>query len=341
MLEPNLSASGLTFTGISLLVFLMTNVITSPPERLERMLPKQEAPAQPNPGYEFFYTFSGFSNRAIAPVDRAQPEAYRQATIRAATTRTVTILAHLAVVVGMVWIGFRHFGNIHTGVAAATLYLLTFYTSQFTSQMDHVVPAVLLVWAVAAYRRPLIAGILLGLAAGMIYYPLFLLPLWCGFYWRRGLVRFVFGVALALGALVGTLALNSPDLPAFTAQVEQMFGWRDPFQTVAYRVLAVLRAGLSHSGGGGVRGALLRSGPLAGAKEPRHAVELLRGRDAGHAVLARQSWRAVHGLVSAAVDPDHLPSEPGGSRGPLGRPAAVEEENVSREIVLTPFLTPF
>ena len=35
LLEPNLSASGLTFTGAALLVFLMANVITCPPERLE------------------------------------------------------------------------------------------------------------------------------------------------------------------------------------------------------------------------------------------------------------------------------------------------------------------
>ncbi len=35
LLEPNLSASGLTFTGVALLVFLMANVITSPKERLE------------------------------------------------------------------------------------------------------------------------------------------------------------------------------------------------------------------------------------------------------------------------------------------------------------------
>ena len=33
--------------------------------------------------------------------------------------------------------------------------------------------------------------------------------------------------------LVGALALSSPDVPAFTAQVRQMFGWRDPFQIVA------------------------------------------------------------------------------------------------------------
>ena len=228
LLEPNLSASGLTFTGVSLLVFLMANVITSPPERLERLLAQQEEKAPSNPGYELFYSFSSFSNEAIIPVDQSQPEAYRQAMIRVAATRTVTILAHLAVIAGIVWIGFRHFDNIHTGVAAATLYLLTFYTSQLTSQVDHVAPAALLVWAVAAYRRPTIAGILLGLAAGMIYYPLFLLPLWCGFYWRRGVIRFAVGVVLALAMLVIMLALRSADANSFVAHVQHMFGWRNP-----------------------------------------------------------------------------------------------------------------
>ena len=119
----------------------------------------------------------------------------------------------------MVWIGYRHFDNIHTGVAAATLYLLTFYTSQLTSHVDHVVPAALLVWAVAAYRLPLFSGVLLGLAAGLIYYPLFLLPLWCSFYWRRGLVRFVCGVLLAMALLAASLALTWPDPGTFIDQV--------------------------------------------------------------------------------------------------------------------------
>ncbi len=229
LLEPNLSASGLTFTGISLLVFLMANVITSPPERLEHLLAQEAAPAAPNPGYDFFYWFSSYSNKEIASADEAQPEVHRQAIIRVAVTRAIVIFAHLAVVIGMVWIGFRHFGNIHTGVAAATLYLLTFYTSQFTSQMDHVVPAMLLVWAVAAYRRPLVSGVLIGLAAGAVYYPLYLLPLWFGFYWRRGAIRFALGVAAALAVLVVLLALKSPDQAAFFGHVRQMFGVRDPF----------------------------------------------------------------------------------------------------------------
>jgi hypothetical protein len=226
LLEPNLSASGLTFTGISLLVFLMANVIHSPPERLENLWVQQTAPVSPSPGYTLFYKFSSFSNQAIIPVDESQPELYRQ-TLRVAATHTAAILAHLIVVVGMVWIGFRHFDNIQTGVAAATLYLLTFYTSQFTSQVDHVAPAMLLVWAIAVYRRPLLAGVLLGLAAGMVYYPLFLLPLWCGFYWRRGVVRFAFGAIATLVLLAGFLAWSSPDWPSFVANLQQMVGWQN------------------------------------------------------------------------------------------------------------------
>jgi hypothetical protein len=86
-----------------------------------------------------------------------------------------------------------------------------------------------LVWAFVAYRRPTIAGILLGLAAGAIYYPLFLLPLWCGFYWQRGVVRFLFGFLLALAVLVATLAITAGSMEVFVAQVRLMFGVRDPF----------------------------------------------------------------------------------------------------------------
>ena len=306
LLEPHLSASGLTFTGLSLLVFLLASVITSPPERLENLLANQETPVVANPGYEFFYTFSSFSNRAMIPVDQT---AHRQALIRVATTCTATILAHLAVVAGMVWIGLRHFDNIHTGVAAATLYLLDFYTSQFTSQVDHVAPAMLLVWAVAAYRRPAIAGVLLGLAAGMIYYPLFLLPLWFGFYWRRGAIRFAFGIILAMAVLVTSLALNSPDLDSFTTHVEQMFGWRNPFQVQsslsgfwhyyepAYRI-PVLAAFVALCGGLAIWPAQKNLGTLL----------LFRGcwpRSSGWPITA-----GLHGVVSAVADPDGLPTEP-------------------------------
>jgi hypothetical protein len=239
LLEPNLSASGLTFTGVCLLVFLMANVVTTPKERLEYQLAKSDeatktaAPTPSSPGYTWFYKFAGIANRAMVSDDVPQADVSRESLIRAAATRSVTILAHLAVVIGLVWIGYRHFDNIHTGVAAATLYLLTFYTSQLTSHVDYVLPAALLVWAVAMYRLPIFSGVLIGLATGLIYYPLFLLPLWCAFYWRRGLVRFVFGVLLAMALLAGSLALASPDWPTFNEHVCLMIGLRNPLAATA------------------------------------------------------------------------------------------------------------
>ncbi len=228
LLEPNLSAGGLTFTGLSLLVFLMANVITCPPERLEYLLAKQGVSSTPAPGYPWFDKFCDYSNEVLLSKASPPPGARHDAIARAAAVHAAAILAHLAVVAGLVWVGFRYFGNIHTGVAAATLYLLCFSTSQLTSQVDHVAPAALLVWSVAAYRRPMIAGILLGIAAGLIYYPLFLLPLWLGFYWRRGLVRFTLGVALSLGVLTASLAWSPPEMGSFAAQAQQMFGLRNP-----------------------------------------------------------------------------------------------------------------
>jgi hypothetical protein len=228
LLEPNLSASGLTFTGVCLLVFLMANVVTTPKERLETeltKLTKAEAPVSPDPGSLWFHVFADFSRPKVGA-----PNAPRtNGDLLLAATHAMVILSHLAVVAGMVWIGYRHFDNIHTGAAAATLYLLTFYTSQLTSQIDHVAPAAILVWAIAAYRRPLFSGVLIGLAGGLIYYPLFLLPLWCGFYWRRGFWRFSLGVVATLAILVAVLAVNAGNANEFLAQFQLMFGWRNPF----------------------------------------------------------------------------------------------------------------
>ena len=99
LLEPNLSVSGLTFTGVSLLVFLMANVINlgndPHPERLETLLSKPEEPkaAQPSPGYRVFYQLAGFSGKALAAGDETQPEAYRREVVRIAAARTAAILA--------------------------------------------------------------------------------------------------------------------------------------------------------------------------------------------------------------------------------------------------------
>lgn len=233
LLEPNLSVSGLTFTGISLLIFLMANVVNTPPERLESVLCKPAEKAevdlrQASPGYVPFQELAAYSCKTVDETQLDEHE-YRRQVVRICAARITAILAHLALVTGLVLVGYRHFDNIHAGVAVGTLYLLFFYTSQMTGQVEHVVPAALLTWTIVAYRRPVIAGIFMGLAAGLIYYPLFLLPLWCGFYWQRGVVRFLLGVVLALAVLIGGLALAAGGLDTFVSQLRLMFGVRYPF----------------------------------------------------------------------------------------------------------------
>jgi hypothetical protein len=237
LLEPNLSASGLTFTGAALLVFLIANVITEKlsdsdldgARRSDEIIARREPPAEKagvarrGPGYPLFYLLGQIPNSAIG--------AHKSRLEQEHTTRTTAILAHLAVVIGIILIGYRHFDNIHTGVAAASLFLLLPYTAQMTGHVDHVVPGALLVWAVAAYRRPVVAGILLGLSAGVIYYPLFLLPLWISFYWQRGLVRFLSGFVAVLVLLAATLVLTSSSVASFLLKLHEMFDWTHLFSS--------------------------------------------------------------------------------------------------------------
>jgi hypothetical protein len=242
MLEPNLSAGGLTFAGAAMLVFLFANVVTPGPTEsdlkggrwMDKLLAREDSPeiekylAEHGPGYPLFFIFSSFSDKP-APAD-APPEERQRAWPRVAATRTTAILAHLAVVLGMILIGYRHFDNIQTGVAASTLYLLLPYTANYTPDLYHVVPAALLVWAVQSYRRPMVAGMLMGLAAGVVYYALYLLPLWCSFYWRRGLLRFCAGAGIVLLLLAGLLVFTSSDLTSYLSRLRQMFGlrWAEP-----------------------------------------------------------------------------------------------------------------
>jgi hypothetical protein len=243
LLDPNLTAGGMTFLGVSLLIFLMANIVNSKIEpddlagvkgaehvqALEAPSPDEEHDlATHGPGYPLLHLLPSLSTQALMIEDTAvtpQERDLRRDRVRIATARTMAILSQVAIVVGMVLIGYRHFNNIRTGIAAATLYLLLPYTAQLTGRVDHALPAALLVWAVVTYRRPMIAGIFIGLAIGAIYYPVFLLPLWLGFYWQRGLLRFSLGVALSLGLSVASLVFISDSPAAFWSHVQQMFGW--------------------------------------------------------------------------------------------------------------------
>ncbi len=243
LLEPNLSVGGMTFLGVSLFIFLMANVVNSQPtpsdlagakgaeqvRALQTPEPEDKSLVAHGPGYPLLHLLPSISTQFffVGNTARQTPQEVNQGQdmVRRATARTMAILAHFAIVAGIVLIGYRHFDNIRAGIAAATLYLLLPYTAQLTGRVDHVLPAALLVWAVEAYRRPLVSGMFIGLAIGVIYYPVFLLPLWLAFYWQRGLLRFTLGVATTLALLVGSLAFTSDSMAGFWSQVQQMFGW--------------------------------------------------------------------------------------------------------------------
>lgn len=246
MLEPNLTTGGLVFLGGSLLVFLLANVITTRPQRddmagaaaadrLEARDATVDADqlARLGPGYPLLFVLPQISTQRIffapdggdAP---PEPGDTGRRVVHETTARMMAIVSQLAIIAGMVVIGWRHFDNLRLGIAAAVLYLLLPYTATMTGRVDHVLPGALVLWAIAAYRRPFLAGTLVGLAIGTIYYPVFLLPLWCSFYWERGVRRFALGVATALAVLVIALWFTSPDTTVFVGQLRQMFGWIFP-----------------------------------------------------------------------------------------------------------------
>ena len=118
------------------------------------------------------------------------------------------MLCHTAVVVGLVMIGWRHFGDLTAGVGAAALYTLLPYTA-----LQHRAGSPRL-----AHRVPRVGGVLLPaadacrggcsvLAAGTSVFPALLFPLWFGFYSRRGAARFGMAFLAATTVSLGITAL--------------------------------------------------------------------------------------------------------------------------------------
>lgn len=259
LLEPNLTVGGMTFLGVSLFVFLMANVLTSKHDPVaiaaargaeqffhepgdEDVAPteaqREDRLARYGPGYPILFQLQRIPAQTIAGMMRSgggetdEEQAQARSFVDQTTVRLTAIFSHLAIVVGIVLIGHRHFDNYRTGIAAATLYLMLPYTARMTGFVDHALPAALLTWALVAYRRPLVAGTLVGLGIGAIYYPMFLLPLWISFYWRRGLIRFLSGVVIAIAVLIVALALEWNGWDEFSLKLQWMFGWRLPWEAL-------------------------------------------------------------------------------------------------------------
>ncbi|MCE9527408.1 MAG: hypothetical protein K8R36_15300, partial [Planctomycetales bacterium] len=159
LLEPNMSTGGMLFLATMLFLFLMANVITSrvtvkdvSGARGAKALIGTEtrtndeiisAYRQHGPGYFILHLLpsvitpaypadaaseGGVDPRIETPVGPVaafpQPDA-----ALVAVSKGMSILAHLAILAAMIFIGYWHFENIKMGIGAATLYLILPYTS--------------------------------------------------------------------------------------------------------------------------------------------------------------------------------------------------------------------
>lgn len=135
----------------------------------------------------------------------------------------------IGVVVLIVLIGRFHLGSTQTGLSAALLYLLLPYVNQFSACLDHIVPALTLLTAVLFYRRPVVSGFALGTAGALAFYPFFLLPLWFGFYWKRGAARFAIGTSAAVLTFAVVLLATTGAGENYGSALAAMLGRRSLF----------------------------------------------------------------------------------------------------------------
>jgi hypothetical protein len=191
--SPNLTVAGLACLGIAMFVGQTSVALRRTADPSERVVvgnrPVMIAQVQDS-------ATAVVQQTPNETIQKASPEA-----VRFWVERTLCMFCHAAIVIGLLMIGLRHFQDRVAGIGMGMLYLLVPYTAfEVGRQLHHVWPTAFLVWALFCYRRPLVAGWLLGLAAGTTLFPIFLFPLWFGFYSRRGSGRF--GVAFLIAATV-------------------------------------------------------------------------------------------------------------------------------------------
>jgi hypothetical protein len=207
LLEPNLNASGLLCLSVGLLGLLLAETVSLPvPEGAARN------PAEPS-GREDRPTLAPGGNNATVQTlikHSPLPNSLKRELPQVIAQRVLAVLAHVALVVGLLGIGWRLFERPLTGMAMAACYLLLPYTRMALVDSGQLISAALIIAAVFWYTRPAVAGVLIGLAAGWIPACLGLIALWAGFYRGRGAPRFA---AVAAG-VVASCALVAHWVPA-------------------------------------------------------------------------------------------------------------------------------
>jgi hypothetical protein len=215
LLEPNLNGAGLACLAVGVLGLLLAETVHlsaegGPARNPADPRPRSEEPPPP--------VRVGPSHLKV-PVEQVLkqaplPSSLKMSPPQVVLSRILAMLAHLGLVGGLLFVGARHFERPIAGLAVATCYLILPYTRIALVDCGQVIPAALIVAALAVYDRPAAAGALIGLAGGWMPACLGLIPLWAGFYWRRGVWRFL-ATALAVVVACGLLGLSLHVLAAW------------------------------------------------------------------------------------------------------------------------------
>ena len=244
LLNPNLSLGGLIFLGVCLIMLLLANIFSAKPTTDElnmvkstiRMAKRQAADETESlslrkrgPGYQMLFlvaVISVFSDNDQVDDIVIDQEANLERYIL--VLKILAIVSQSLIVLGLILFAVFNFNSFYIGVGIASVYLLLPYTAIYTGHVEHALPAALMLWALVCFRKPALSGLLLGLATGASYYPLFLLPLWLSFYWERGVRRFAicFGVSI-LFCIIGPM-FTSISVPDYFLQLQKMFGFWQP-----------------------------------------------------------------------------------------------------------------
>ena len=224
-MEQNLNPAGMAFLCAAAMLFQTTKIMTEVPDagamqtvrKSADLLERKDASAATDETDTGAMT--GPAGRLLAtPVVPLMGGAEIAA-------RTMAFLSHLAVLFGLIAVGRWHFSDTNLGLAMGTMYLLLPVTAYDVTKVNHLLPAALIVWAVAAHHRPTVAGGLLGLACGTLFFPIFLLPIWMAFYWGRGAMKFGLALVITGAVLLGSLVLTSADSHSFTRQTLGSIDW--------------------------------------------------------------------------------------------------------------------
>ena len=247
-LDQNLNQAGITFLCIPAFAILMISVFMGHPEDStfkavehgRALLQRRDVQVDPQTGGDTqpapTSTLIAAGGAAMAQLSGNLPkspsdDSANTINVEVLLARILVVIAHTFVVLGLLTIGRQHFASLQIGFSMSCLYLLLPCTAVNVHELNHVLPAACLVWAIASYRNPVVSGVLLGLASGTLFFAAFLLPLWAVFYGKKGGVKFVVSV-LGIGAvLITSLLLISGDANSFTNKLVTTANW------TAYRLL--------------------------------------------------------------------------------------------------------